>query len=120
MNKKTNLGKLFIVGTPIGNLQDTTLRAIKILKEADFILAEDTRKTSVLLRNFNIGTPMISYRDQNHKRVFSKILSLLSEGKNLALVSDSGTPVISDPGFKLIKELRESDLISCLYQDHLL
>lgn len=100
-------GILHIVATPIGNLEDTTFRAIRVLKEVDIILSEDTRETSKILKRYGIETPQISYRDQNHTRVFGKILDLLKGGKNLALVSDSGTPLISDPGFKLVRGLRE-------------
>jgi 16S rRNA (cytidine1402-2'-O)-methyltransferase len=98
-------GKLFIIATPIGNLEDISFRAVRILSEVSFVLAEDTRQSSVLLKKYSITTPLISYRDQNHERIVSKVLEKLSLGVNLALVSDSGTPVISDPGYKLIKEV---------------
>lgn len=98
-------GKLFIVSTPIGNMGDITLRAIETLKNVDLILSEDTRETSKLLQHFEIQKSQISYRDQNHYRVFETILKNLEEGKNIALVSDSGTPLISDPGFKLVQDL---------------
>jgi 16S rRNA (cytidine1402-2'-O)-methyltransferase len=106
----TQFGKLFVVATPIGNLSDITLRALKILKSSNLILAEDTRKSGILLKHYEIDTPMKSYRDQNHERVFPKILALLQQGNNIALVSDSGTPLISDPGFRLVKELRENNI----------
>ncbi|MBU0975653.1 MAG: 16S rRNA (cytidine(1402)-2'-O)-methyltransferase [Patescibacteria group bacterium] len=98
-------GKLFVVATPIGNLEDITFRAIRTLKEATIILAEDTRKTAKLLHHYDINTKMLSYRDQNHNRVISPILDILNSCQDIALVSDSGTPTISDPGFKLVREL---------------
>ncbi|MDD3646945.1 MAG: 16S rRNA (cytidine(1402)-2'-O)-methyltransferase [Candidatus Dojkabacteria bacterium] len=98
-------GKLYVVATPIGNLEDITFRAVRILKEVSIILAEDTRKTTTLLHHYNIDTKMLSYRDQNHLRVIDLILGILESGQNIALVSDSGTPLISDPGFKLVREL---------------
>ncbi|KKR06170.1 MAG: Ribosomal RNA small subunit methyltransferase I [candidate division WS6 bacterium GW2011_GWF2_39_15] len=100
-----NKGTLFVVATPIGNLGDITLRAIETLKSVAFILAEDTRETAKLLRKYSIETSLVSYRDQNHVRMIEKVLEKLDNGLNLALVSDSGTPVISDPGFKLVRDL---------------
>ncbi|OGC38982.1 16S rRNA (cytidine(1402)-2'-O)-methyltransferase, partial [candidate division WWE3 bacterium RBG_13_37_7] len=100
-----NFGQLYIVATPIGNLNDTTFRAIEVLKNVDLILSEDTRETLKVLRHFNMEKPQLSYRDQNHNKILPEIISLLENGKNLALVSDSGTPLISDPGFKLVREL---------------
>ncbi len=100
-------GKLYIVATPIGNLEDITLRAIETLKSVPFILAEDTRESKKLIDRYNIKSQLISYRDQNHERMIEKILEKLDMGLNLALVSDNGTPLISDPGYKLVKELRE-------------
>jgi 16S rRNA (cytidine1402-2'-O)-methyltransferase len=102
-----NKGKLLIVATPIGNLQDITLRAIDTLKKVPFILAEDTRETKKLLNRYDIKTQLVSYRDQNHEKMINKILEKLDMGLNLALVSDNGTPLISDPGYKLVRELRE-------------
>lgn len=96
---------LYIVATPIGNMQDITLRSLEILKSVDFIISEDTRETLKLLNFFNIKKKQISYRDENHFKVYSKILSLLKSGYSLALVSDRGTPLISDPGFKLVREV---------------
>ena len=104
------MGKLYIVSTPIGNLEDITLRAIRVLKEADHILCEDTRVSKKLLDHYEIETPTISYRDQNHQRLLPEILSLLAGGSDLALISDAGTPAISDPGFKLIKQLIEEGI----------
>ncbi len=102
-------GKLYVVATPIGNLEDITLRAIRILKEVTFILAEDTRESKKLLDKYSITSPLISYRDQNHERMIGKIFEKLDMGMDLALISDAGTPLISDPGFRLVKELLERD-----------
>lgn len=90
--------KLFLVGTPIGNLEDMTFRAIRILQEADMIAAEDTRNTIRLCNHFDIKTPLMSYHEHNLEKGGEKILSLLTEGKTVALVSDAGMPCISDPG----------------------
>lgn len=95
-------GTLYIVATPIGNLEDITLRAIRILKEADLIAAEDTRHTKHLLDRYNIETPMTSYHDHNKEEKGPVLVARLLEGKNIALVSDAGTPGISDPGYFLI------------------
>lgn len=100
-------GKLYIVSTPIGNLGDITYRAVEVLKSVPFILAEDTRESIKLLKRYDIKTQLISYRDQNHLRMIGKIREKLDMGLNLALISDSGTPLISDPGFKLVRELKE-------------
>ncbi len=100
-------GKLYVVSTPIGNLGDITYRAVEVLKSVSFVLAEDTRESAKLFRKYEIKTPLISYRDQNHERVFSKIREKLDLCLDLALISDSGTPLISDPGFKLVRQLRE-------------
>lgn len=99
---------LYIVATPIGNLKDITLRALEILESVDFILAEDTRQTRKLLAHYDIHTPLFSYHEHSEPRVYEKILSLLKSGKNLALVTDSGTPGISDPGAKLINFIIEN------------
>ena len=100
-------GKLYVVATPIGNLEDMTYRAVSVLKEVAFVLAEDTRESKKLLNRYEIDTQLISYRDQNHGRMMEKILEKLNMGLSLALVSDCGTPLISDPGFKLVRDLRE-------------
>ncbi|OGC73175.1 16S rRNA (cytidine(1402)-2'-O)-methyltransferase [candidate division WWE3 bacterium RIFOXYB2_FULL_43_9] len=97
--------KLYIVSTPIGNMADITLRAIEVLKGVDVILSEDTRETDKILKKYSFSKPQISYRDQNHTRVIEQIKEMLKDGKSLALVSDSGTPLISDPGFKLVRDL---------------
>ncbi len=100
-------GKLYIIATPIGNLGDVTYRAVEILKSVAFVLAEDTRESKKLFNRYDIPTQLISYRDQNHERISSKIIEKLDMGLNLGLVSDSGTPLISDPGYKLVKQLKE-------------
>jgi len=99
------MGTLYVVATPIGNLADFSPRGQEILGSVDLILSEDTRETSKLLNRYQIEASQMSYRDQNHERVVDQILNLLKEGKDLALVSDSGTPLISDPGFKLVSEI---------------
>lgn len=99
------MATLYIVATPIGNLKDITLRALEILKGVDFILCEDTRVTKRLLNRYNIYTSMISYHQHSRLQKIDYIHSLLKEGKNLALVSDAGTPGISDPGNELIAQL---------------
>jgi 16S rRNA (cytidine1402-2'-O)-methyltransferase len=101
------MGKLSIVGTPIGNLEDITLRAVRILGECDVVLCEDTRVTGKLLQKFEISKPMIAYHAHTTKGKAEHILSLLEEGKHLALVSDAGTPAISDPGSLLVSQVRE-------------
>jgi len=98
------MAKLYVVATPIGNLEDISLRALRILKEADLILSEDTRITKKLLERYNISKPTISYHQHSRLSKISYILSQLKQGKNLALVSDAGAPGISDPGSKLIEE----------------
>lgn len=100
------MGTLYIVATPIGNLGDITLRALEILKSVDFILCEDTRVTKKLLDRYEIQTPTISYHEHSKLSKTEKIVELLEAGKNLALVSDAGTPGISDPGGKLIEYVR--------------
>ncbi len=99
-------GKLYIISTPIGNLGDITYRAVEVLKSVAFVLAEDTRESIKLFNRYDIHTQLVSYRDQNHERIIGKIKEKLDMGLNLGLVSDSGTPLISDPGFKLVRELR--------------
>jgi 16S rRNA (cytidine1402-2'-O)-methyltransferase len=101
------MAKLYVIGTPIGNLEDITLRAIRVLGEIDFVLCEDTRETAKLLQKYNIQKPLISYNSHSTEGKSEKILALLGEGKKLALVSDAGTPGISDPGCLIVKEVRE-------------
>jgi 16S rRNA (cytidine1402-2'-O)-methyltransferase len=103
-------GALYIVSTPIGNMEDITLRALRILKEVDLIAAEDTRRTGLLLKHFGIQAPLTSYFEGNELKKREFILSRLKEGKNIALVSDAGTPGISDPGFRLIHLAIESQI----------
>ncbi|MBI2041799.1 MAG: 16S rRNA (cytidine(1402)-2'-O)-methyltransferase [Candidatus Nealsonbacteria bacterium] len=95
---------LYIVATPIGNLEDITKRALRILSEVDLILCEDTRNTKVLLDHYQIKTPTLSYHQHSKLKKIKEIVDLLKEGKNIALVSDAGTPGISDPGNKLVSE----------------
>ncbi|TSA44313.1 16S rRNA (cytidine(1402)-2'-O)-methyltransferase [bacterium] len=108
-------GKLYIVATPIGNLKDITLRAIETLKEADLILAEDTREAKKLLNRFEISKPIWRYDEYATAGSYGKIKEMLTEGKNIALVTDAGTPSIADPGSKLTafiqKELPEAKII---------
>ncbi|MBO5479495.1 MAG: 16S rRNA (cytidine(1402)-2'-O)-methyltransferase [Clostridia bacterium] len=103
-------GILYIVATPIGNLEDITLRAIRILKEVDIIAAEDTRHTLKLLNHLEITKPMISYHRHNEEIKTDELIHQLLEGKNIALVSDAGTPVISDPGEEIVKVALEQDI----------
>lgn len=97
------MGKLYIVPTPIGNLEDITLRAIRILKEVDLILAEDTRTSAVLLKHYNIATRLSSHHKFNEHRTVERIAEQILAGDNIALISDAGTPSISDPGFLLTR-----------------
>ena len=101
---------LYIVSTPIGNLDDITLRALQILKNSDFILCEDTRHSSKLLNNFNIKNKLIPYHKFNEKKSLNKIIQYLNEGKILSLISDAGTPVLSDPGNMIINECIKNNL----------
>ncbi len=103
-------GKLYVVATPIGNLEDMTYRAITVLKEVDLILAEDTRNTIKLLNHFNISKPLISYYKETELIKASNIVKQMEQGKNVAVVSDAGTPGISDPGEVLIKEAIKSGI----------
>lgn len=102
------MSTLYIVGTPIGNLEDISLRALRILKEVDFILCEDTRVTKRLLDHYGIQTPTLSYHQHSKLQKIQEIGNLLQKGKNLALVSDAGTPGISDPGNKLVAEIAKT------------
>ncbi|MCH7597958.1 16S rRNA (cytidine(1402)-2'-O)-methyltransferase [Patescibacteria group bacterium] len=99
--------KFYVVATPIGNLEDITLRALRVLKEVDVILCEDTRVTTKLLKKYNISTPLLSYHRRSGLLKVEKIFKLLDQGKNLALVSDAGTPTISDPGSFLVSQIRK-------------
>ncbi len=106
----TTKGVVYIVSTPIGNLEDITLRALKILKDVDLIAAEDTRRTRKLLSRFDIHTPLVSYFEHNELKRLDKLLSHVKRGKDIALVSDAGTPGISDPGYRLIQEAIEREI----------
>ncbi len=101
-------GILYIVGTPIGNLGDITSRALETLRNVDFVVCEDTRVTSKLLKHFEINKKTISLHEHSSKGSVEKIISLIGEGKNIAYVSDAGTPGISDPGFILVKKVTEN------------
>jgi 16S rRNA (cytidine1402-2'-O)-methyltransferase len=108
-------GKLYIVPTPIGNLSDITFRAIEVLKSVDFILAEDTRVTSHLLKHYQISTPLKSYHQNNEHSSTQYVIDELIKGKNIAQVTDAGTPGISDPGFMLSRACNENNIaIECL------
>jgi 16S rRNA (cytidine1402-2'-O)-methyltransferase len=101
---------LYIVSTPIGNLGDMSIRAIETLKQVDFVVSEDTRKTGILLKHFDIHKPQISFREDNEKRTLPKLMGLLNAGNDIALVSDAGTPSVSDPGFTLVREVLEAGI----------
>src|SRR3989344_4065356 len=102
------IGNLYIVATPIGNLDDTTLRALETLKNVDFILCEDTRVTKNLLDHYQISKPLISYHQHSEMKKIKEIITMLDDGENLALVTDAGTPGISDPGGVLINHIYKS------------
>ncbi|HXI00959.1 MAG TPA: 16S rRNA (cytidine(1402)-2'-O)-methyltransferase [Sphingobacteriaceae bacterium] len=108
-------GKLYLVPTPIGNLEDITLRAIRILKEADIILAEDTRTSAPLLKHFGIENKVYAHHQHNEHKSVTEIIRFLKEGKIIALISDAGTPAISDPGFLLVREALKNEIdMECL------
>jgi len=102
-----NTGTLYLVGTPIGNLEDVTLRALRVLRDVDLIAAEDTRVTRVLLRRYEINTPVVSYHAHSSAEKLQHLLSTLSDGKSVALVSDAGMPGVSDPGARLVAACAE-------------
>ncbi len=103
MSDDFRTGTLYLVSTPIGNLEDITLRALRILKEVDIVAAEDTRRTGLLLKHFNIKSALESYHDYNKEKKTPHLLNLLSKGRTIAVVSDAGTPGISDPAYYLVK-----------------
>lgn len=109
------MGKLYLVPTPIGNLEDMTFRAIRILKEVDVILAEDTRTSAKLLSHYEIKNKLVSHHKFNEHKTVEMIAGQIEQGKNVALISDAGTPGISDPGFLLVKTCLEKDIeVECL------
>ena len=103
-------GKLFIVGTPIGNLEDITFRAVRVLREADVVAAEDTRRTGVLLAHFDIHKPMVSCHEFNEARRAAELLQKLHDGARVAMVSDAGMPTLSDPGLRLVRAALEAGI----------
>lgn len=108
-------GKLYLVPTPIGNLEDMTFRAIRILKEVDVILAEDTRTSAPMLKHFGIDKKAYSHHQHNEHKASSEIIKFLKQGQNVALISDAGTPAISDPGFFLVREALKNEIdVNCL------
>ncbi|MFH0936834.1 MAG: 16S rRNA (cytidine(1402)-2'-O)-methyltransferase [Candidatus Daviesbacteria bacterium] len=104
------MGKLYIIATPIGNLKDITLRSLEVLKSVDGIICEDTRRTGILLNHYQIKKPLLVINDFNEARVEPSIIAKLQAGENLALVSDAGTPLISDPGYKLVRSALEAGI----------
>jgi len=104
------MGKLIVVPTPIGNLEDITLRALSVLREVDLVLAEDTRKAGYLLQHFQIKKPLLSYHKDNEHRILPSVITRLKEGETLALISDAGMPGISDPGYLLIRACIENNI----------
>lgn len=108
-------GKLYLVPTPIGNLEDITLRALRVLKEVNLILAEDTRTSAPLLKHFDIDQKVYAHHQHNEHKAVAEIVRFLKEGQNIALISDAGTPGISDPGFLLVREVLKNGLpVECL------
>jgi 16S rRNA (cytidine1402-2'-O)-methyltransferase len=110
------MAKLFLIPTPIGNLEDITLRAVRILKEeVDLILAEDTRKTGILLKHYNISKPMAAFHQHNEHKVLERMVDRILGGERMALVTDAGTPAISDPGFLLVRACLQKNIeVECL------
>lgn len=102
---------LYLVSTPIGNLKDITLRSLETLKGVDGIICEDSRRTSILLNHYQIQKPLFVLNDYNEARIFPQVIERLKSGENLALVSDAGTPLISDPGYKLVRECLQQEIM---------
>lgn len=112
---QTTGAKLYVVPTPVGNLEDMTFRAIRILKTADLILAEDTRTSGFLLKHFEIKTPMQSHHKFNEHKTVESVVQRIKSGQMVALISDAGTPAISDPGFLVVRQCVENDIeVECL------
>lgn len=112
---KSRFGKLFLVPTPVGNLEDMTFRAIRVLKEVDLILAEDTRTSGILLKHFQIENRMMSHHKFNEHKSLGAVVLRLQMGENIALISDAGTPAISDPGFLIVRACVEAGVeVECL------
>jgi len=108
-------GKLFLVPTPIGNLKDMTFRAVEVLKESDVVLAEDTRNSGILLKHYEISTPMRSYHMHNEHQATEDIIRQLKDGQIISIITDAGTPGISDPGYLLVKECVANNIVvECL------
>jgi 16S rRNA (cytidine1402-2'-O)-methyltransferase len=99
---------LYLVATPIGHLQDITLRALETLRTVDFVASEDTRKTGLLLKHFDIKKPQIAFHEHNERRAGERLLSILNDGKSVAIVTDAGTPAIADPGFTIVRSAIEA------------
>ena len=111
MNKvHQNAGVLYVVATPIGNLLDISARALDVLRAVDLIAAEDTRHSKKLLSHYGIGTPLLAVHEHNERDITEKLLQRLVGGEDIALVSDAGTPLISDPGFYLVRAARQADV----------
>ncbi len=109
------MSRLILVPTPVGNLEDITFRAVRVLKEVSFILAEDTRKSGNLLRHYEIDTPMVSHHKFNEHKTVEKIISRIRAGEDAALITDAGTPAISDPGFLIVNRCVEEGVdVECL------
>lgn len=104
------MSKLIIVPTPIGNLEDFTFRAVKVLTEVDYILAEDTRQTGKLLKHYNIQNKLVAHHQHNEHKTLQRVIDSITNGETVALVSDAGTPAISDPGFLLVRECVKNDI----------
>src|SRR5438093_10387825 len=103
VNRQSSIGRLYVVATPIGNLEDITLRALRVLKEADLVACEDTRHTRKLLARYDISKPTVSYHEHNERERSEELIGKLEAGQSIALVSDAGTPLISDPGFRIVQ-----------------
>jgi len=103
-------GELYVVATPIGNLGDMVPRAVEVLQAVDVIAAEDTRHSGRLMSHLGIKTPLIAYHDHSDDRKVDKLVEILKQGKSVALISDAGTPLISDPGYKLVRMVRSRDI----------